>query len=164
MTGKIAAHGNAQSLVDGDTPTLVAKRMPMFSDTVVSGEMNNALISAPSLPATTLTVFCYTAMFAGCVGLTQVPSLPAMELAEYCYASMFLNCVGLSSATSLLATELADYCYFGMFFDCTFDMSNDGTTFNFEFGATPPVTAGVETFATYYDIAEWMGNTNGFNM
>ena len=44
----------------------------------------------------------------------------------------------------------------------TFSMSDNGTTFNFAFGATPPVTAGEETFNTYYDLAEWMGNTNGF--
>ena len=49
-----------------------------------------------------------------------------------------------------------------MFGDCTFAMSNDGTTFNFAFGATPPVTVGEETYNTYYDIAQWMGNTNGF--
>ena len=266
MTGKIAAHGNAQSLVDGDTPTLVAKTMPMFSDMAAIGEPNDVLVSAPSLPATTLAercyngmfsgctgltqapslpattlaegcyyamfsdctgltnapslpattlaercysvmfgdctgltqtpslpattlaehcyngMFsgctgltqapslpattlaeeCYTSMFYGCTGLTQAPSLPATTLAEGCYYAMFSNCTGLTNAPSLPATTLAERCYSVMFGDCTFAMSNDGTTFNFAFGATPPVTVGEETYNTYYDIAQWMGNTNGF--
>ena len=136
LTGKIAAHGNAQSLVDGDHQTLVAKTMPMFSDGAMTEVPSDVLVSAPSLPATTLAGYCYYGMFIGCTGLTQAPSLPATTLAEYCYGNMFS--------------------------DCTFAMSSDGTNFNFAFGATPPVTAGEVTFNTYYDIAQWMGNTNGF--
>ena len=136
LTGKIAAHGNAQSLVDGDTPTLVAKTMPRFSDALLSEQFSDVLVSAPSLPATTLAEYCYYGMFNGCTGLTQAPSLPA--------------------------TTLAEDCYYGMFNGCTFNMSDDGTTFNFAF-PTPPVTAGANTYYTYYDIAQWMRNTNGFN-
>jgi len=136
MTGKIAAHGNAQSLVDGDTPTLVAKTMPFFSDSLITEQPNSVLVSAPSLPATTLTDMCYGGMFSNCTGLTKAPSLPATTLTFMCYGRMFS--------------------------DCTFAMSSDGTTFNFEFGATPPVTAGETTYATAYDVAQWMGNTNGF--
>ena len=110
MTGKIAAHGNAQSLVDGDTPTLVAKTMPILSDFILTEQLSDVLVSAPSLPATTLSEDCYTDMFA----------------------------------------------------ECDFNMSDDGTTFNFAFGATPPVTVGEETYSTYYVLAEWMGNVNGF--
>ena len=188
MTGKIAAHGNAQSLVDGDTPTLVAKTMPIFSVFMMTEEPNDALVSVPLLPATTLAEYCYVYMFSGCTGLTQAPALPATTLAEGCYCSMFIGCTGLTQAPSLPATTLAEVCYADMFSDCTgltqapslpattlaegcyeymfsgctFSMSSDGTTFNFPFGATPPVTAGEETFNTYYDLAEWMGNTNGF--
>jgi hypothetical protein len=50
-----------------------------------------------------------------------------------------------------------------MFYGCTFAMSSDGTTFNFAFGATPPVAIGPDTYSTYYDLAYWMGNTNGFS-
>ena len=136
MTGKIAAHGNAQSLVDGDTPTLVAKTMPILSDFLLTEQLSDVLVSAPSLPATTLAEYCYYDMFQGCTGLTQAPSLPA--------------------------TTLAVGCYSGMFTECDFNMSDDGTTFNFAFGATPPVTVGEETYSTYYVLAEWMGNINGF--
>ena len=136
MTGKIAAGGNAQSLVDGDTPTLVAKSMPFFSDYFLTKEPSNVLTQAPSLPATTLAISCYAGMFADCSGLTAAPSLPATTLAIDCYA--------------------------GMFQDCTFNMSDDGTTFNFQCGATLPQTVGDNTFSVPYDLADWMGNTNGF--
>ena len=188
LTGKIAAHGNAQSIVDGDTPTLVAKPMPFFSDYLITEQPSDVLVSAPSLPATTLADYCYISMFYGCTGLTQAPALPATTLAEECYNSMFSGCTGLTQAPPLPATTLAEECYnsmFGgctgltqapslpattlaegcyaeMFSGCTFAMSSDGTTFNFAFGTTPPVTAGETTYNTYYDLAEWMGNTNGF--
>jgi hypothetical protein len=48
-----------------------------------------------------------------------------------------------------------------MYGGCTFNMSDDGTTLNFDF-PTPPVTAGSTTYQTAYDVAGWMGNTNGF--
>ena len=162
LTGKIAAHGNAQSLVDGDTPTLVAKAMPFFSDSVMTEEQSDVLVSAPSLPATTLAAYCYAEMFSGCTGLTQAPSLPATTLADYCYGGMFSGCTGLTQAPSLPATTLASKCYAEMFSGCTFAMSSDGTTFNFAFGATPPVTVSETTYNTYYELAQWMGNTNGF--
>lgn len=110
MSGKIAAGGNAQSLVDGDTPTLVAKSMPLFSDYMTTEQPSDVLTQAPALPATTLAEGCYAAMFDG----------------------------------------------------CTFDMSDDGTTFNFQCGATLPQTVGEETFTTPAELAAWMGNTNGF--
>lgn len=136
LTGKIAAHGNAQSIVDGDTPTLVAKPMPKFSDYLITEQPSDVLVSAPSLPATTLASYCYSEMFYCCTGLTHAPALPA--------------------------TTLAEGCYDGMFGGCTFAMSSDGTTFNFAFGATPPVTDGETTYNTYYELAQWMDNTNGF--
>ena len=188
MTGKIAAGDNAQTLVDGNTPTLVAKTMPMFSDYLMTHQPSDVLISAPALPATTLAEGCYYGMFSGCTALTQAPDLPATTLAEgcyygmfrdctaltqapalpattlpmWCYAYMFSGCTALTQAPDLPATTLAEECYGSMFSDCTFAMSSDGTTFNFVFGATPPVTVGEVTYSTYYDFADWMGNTTGF--
>jgi hypothetical protein len=214
MSGKIAANGNAQSLVDGVTPTLVAKTMPLFSDSIITQQMSDVLVSAPSLPATTLSLGCYFIMFSGCAGLTTAPELPATMLADNCYMQMFSGCSGLTSAPALPATTLAskcysymfrgctgltsapvlkvttlvdgcyegmfrdctslaaapalpattlaDYCYDMMFEHCTFNMSDDGTTLNFEFGATLPVISDGITYSTYYEIAQWMGNTNGF--
>lgn len=49
------------------------------------------VISAENLvlPATTLSISCYSYMFQGCTSLTQAPSLPATTLADWCYNGMF---------------------------------------------------------------------------
>ena len=78
-----------------------------------------ALVQAPTLPATTLARNCYYVMFQGCTALTQVPSLPAMELEEGCYGFMFTGCVSLTQAPTLPATTLAKDCYRRMFSGCT---------------------------------------------
>lgn len=161
MTGKIAAGGNAQSLVDGDAPTLIAKSMPFFSDFFITVQPSDVLTQAPELPATTLAEDCYNSMFSHCTGLTQAPALPATTLAVSCYAGMFSG-TGLTQAPALPATTLAEYCYDNMFEDCTFDMSDDGTHFNFDCAATLPQTVGEDTFSIPYELAAWMGNTNGF--
>jgi hypothetical protein len=60
-----------------------------------------------------------------------------------------------------LLTDIGDGGCSDMYDGCTFNMSDDGTTLNFDF-PTPPVTAGETTYSTAYEVAEWMGNTNGF--
>lgn len=78
-----------------------------------------SLITAPSLPATTLTDNCYTQMFYGCTGLTTAPSLPATTLADWCYRVMFRGCTSLTTVPSLPATTLASWCYALMFQGCS---------------------------------------------
>ena len=78
-----------------------------------------SMTQAPALPATTLAKDCYSGMFSGCTALTQVPSLPAMELKESCYGAMFARCVSMTQAPALPATTLAKDCYSGMFSGCT---------------------------------------------
>ena len=78
-----------------------------------------ALTSAPELPATTLSNFCYDCMFYGCTSLTAAPELKATTLAYSCYHGMFYGCTSLTSAPELKATTLAGYCYNGMFQGCT---------------------------------------------
>ena len=77
-----------------------------------------SLTTAPSLPATTLTNYCYNYMFYGCTSLTTAPSLPATTLTDFCYTSMFYGCSNLTTAPSLPATTLASSCYNSMFRDC----------------------------------------------
>ena len=62
---------------------------------------------------------CYASMFQGCTNLMSAPSLPATTLADSCYFYMFMDCKNLTSAPSLPATTLADNCYFSMFQGCT---------------------------------------------
>ena len=79
----------------------------------------SVLVSAPELPATTLSEGCYSEMFAGCTNLTTAPALPATTLATYCYSGMFEGCTSLTTAPELPATTLVDGCYNGMFCYCT---------------------------------------------
>ena len=65
MTGKIAASGNIQYLLDK------------------TGELLS------------VTDYCYCGMFTGCASLITAPALPATTLANQCYTSMFSNCTNL---------------------------------------------------------------------
>ena len=77
------------------------------------------LISAPDLPATTLTSRCYAHMFSGCTNLTKAPDiLPATTLAEECYSVMFIGCSNLTAAPELPSPKLVERCYWGMFSHC----------------------------------------------
>ena len=112
ITGKIAAAGNIQSLIN-------------YSNTVPSFCYYNlfngceGLIEAPVLPVTTLADYCYTYMFYGCSNLTTTPALPATTLANFCYRHMFRGCTSLTAAPELPATTLRNYCYQYMFYGCT---------------------------------------------
>lgn len=140
MTGKIAASGNIQTLLDqtgnrmdvhencytsmfyGCTSLVQAPKLPATTlDSYCYYYMfyNTSLTQAPSLPATTLANGCYNAMFYGCTSLTTAPELPATTLADSCYNAMFLNCTSLTTAPELPATTLAYGCYYGMFNGCT---------------------------------------------
>ena len=77
------------------------------------------LTRAPALPATTMTDFCYNAMFKGCTNLAAAPQLPATTLAESCYMEMFSGCENIAEAPKLPATTLANSCYADMFMGCT---------------------------------------------
>lgn len=81
----------------------------MFSDCKVVSAKN--LI----LPATTLTDYCYSELFAYCSYLVEAPALPATTLAEGCYLGLFRDCIRLTEAPVLPATILAPKCYYRMF-------------------------------------------------
>ena len=78
------------------------------------------LTSAPELPATVITDYCYESMFSGCTALTSGPSiLPATELKFGCYHEMFVGCESLTRAPELPATVLTgEGCYESMFEAC----------------------------------------------
>ena len=78
-----------------------------------------SLITPPELPATTLASACYMYMFYGCTSLTTTPALPATELASGCYTQMFQGCTSLTTVPELPATELTEHCYYQMFNNCT---------------------------------------------
>lgn len=77
------------------------------------------LTSAPELPATSLSEYCYSSMFSGCTALTTAPELPATTLAQNCYYAMFYKCTKLETTPELKATDLVSCCYQYMFSGCT---------------------------------------------
>ena len=114
MSGSIAASWDISSLLcrSGSTTIPWGYFMQLFY-------MCTALTSAPKLPFTALTSYCYENMFAGCTNLTTAPTLPATTVADYAYYQMFTGCTALTSAPQLPATTLWASCYFGMFSGCT---------------------------------------------
>lgn len=89
MTGKIAASGNVQSLLD------------------------------QTMTRTDVPAWCYYRMFYECSSLTQAPALPATTLADDCYADMFRDCSSLTQSPTLPASTLAFACYDNMFYGCS---------------------------------------------
>ena len=80
---------------------------------------DSLLTAAPKLPATTLAYCCYQSMFFDCVSLTESPELPATKMATTCYSEMFYGDTSLTTAPALPAKELAVNCYRDMFFGCS---------------------------------------------
>ena len=92
MSGKIAASGNIQSLLNYSDSVNMFEYYHMFDNCT-------SLTQAPELPAINLSYSCYRGMFYGCTSLTQAPELLARNLAERCYEEMFRDCLQLSSIT-----------------------------------------------------------------
>ena len=111
-SGNIELLLDYQTVINGGHPTMGDR---CFCQTFAVCD----LVSAPALPATTLSRGCYQSMFIGCTGLTSAPELPASSLTPNCYLRMFGGCTGLTAAPELPATTLADSCYQQMFERCT---------------------------------------------
>ena len=115
-------YGNIMSLLSKEN---FAARTTLTEDNTFYGLFrNNAHIWHHAsrnllLPATILTMQCYSYMFDGCTSLTVAPELPAMTMKDYCYRYMFQNCTSLTVAPELPATMLINSCYCAMFMGCT---------------------------------------------
>lgn len=95
----ISCKGNIETLLDyatvegGGHPTMASRcYMYMFGGC-------SSLISAPKLPATSLSIGCYWSMFVNCSNLTTIPELPATTLVSGCYFNMFCNCSKIKLST-----------------------------------------------------------------
>ena len=113
---QVACSGDIRTLVDYENYATVSTANARFCSLF---ESCRSLTSAPELPATTLTEYCYYLMFHDCTSLTVAPELPATTLASYCYANMFRGCTSLTVAPELPAETLVDRCYNRMFYGCT---------------------------------------------
>lgn len=112
-TGNIETLLDYETVADGGHPAMAAYCYNSMFQGCTS------LVTAPSLPATTLAESCYYYMFYGCSSLVEAPALPATTLATNCYSGMFRGCTSLVAAPALPATTLADNCYNAMFYGCS---------------------------------------------
>lgn len=120
LTGsEISCVGNIENLLD--YATVANGEHPTMDSFCYAGMFMacSSLVSAPELPAMTLTSECYWLMFCGCTNLSTAPALPATELAFLCYGVMFYGCTSLRNIPVLPATTLKDGCYATMFQECT---------------------------------------------
>ena len=117
MTGRIAASGNVNSLLDADYESVTSLEGREYC---YSGLFRGcgALTTAPELPADRMATECYFRMFSECSNLVSVSSLPAVNLAKGCYHGMFDGCLHLNSIIELPASVLVDECYVAMFSSC----------------------------------------------
>ena len=118
MTGKIAASGNVNTLLNPDPNADVSLEGKGFCYYgLFSG--CTSLTRAPELPSTTLGDNCYLEMFKNCTSLKSAPQiLPATNLTMGCYGNMFENCSSLTKAPVFSATTLANHCYHQTFYNC----------------------------------------------
>lgn len=115
ITGaKVWCDGNVMSLLGEDV-----RDIPCAGCFYSLFDSCETLVSAPSLPATTLAPNCYAYMFRDCVSLANAPELPATDMAKHCYKNMFTRCSALITAPDLNAVTLEAYCYYYMFSYCT---------------------------------------------
>ncbi|MBR4740324.1 MAG: leucine-rich repeat protein, partial [Bacteroidales bacterium] len=117
MSGdNVAVSGDIMSLINKDQAVTVIPSASCFYGLFYQC---SALVSAPELPATTLTEYCYYNMFYGCSNLIEAPELPATTLAPWCYGQMFAACTSLVTAPNLPAETLVNACYYHMFQNST---------------------------------------------
>ena len=115
LAGTITASGSVMTLIDGVGATDVIPCAGCFSHLFTECER---LVSAPELPATTLSEACYWYMFDHCTLMEEAPKLPATQLEEACYGGMFSRCDNLIQAPELPAKEMKTGCYEAMFTAC----------------------------------------------
>lgn len=117
-TANFNIEGNIMSLVYGDN-FANNYTLPNSTYAFCSIFKKSNVVSAENLilPATTLTQYCYRAMFSYATLLTKAPTLPATTLAKGCYWYMFEQ-TAISTAPDLNATTLVAEAYGNMFNGC----------------------------------------------
>lgn len=117
-SGSFQASGNSMSLLYEDTFENETSLAKTYCFTRLFYQCTG-LTTAPELPATTITNYCYQEMFRG-TSIVIAPELPATTANEGCYQSMFSQCPSLTDAPSELpATTLQYRCYQSMFYECS---------------------------------------------
>ena len=112
-SGDSKVYGNIMSLISSDNYSTLTAFGDGTSYNFAALFMNNTGLTDASgliLPATTLTEYCYAAMFRLCSNFTTAPKLPAETLVKCCYEEMFRQCSKLNSVTCLATDNSAASC------------------------------------------------------
>ncbi len=80
---------------------------------------NNNIVSAPTLPATTIGDSAYKEMFSKCSSLKSAPSLAFESVGSYACESMFNGCTALEGVPSFTFTSISVGCFKLMFNGCS---------------------------------------------
>jgi len=116
-TATFDIEGNIMSLIHGDNFSGETALTATYAFCSIFKQA--AVVNAENLilPATTLTNYCYRAMFSKCPNLVVAPALPATTLTTGVYWYMFEECP-ITTAPVLNATTLTTECYGHMFTGC----------------------------------------------
>jgi hypothetical protein len=120
MTAPCNVGGNIMSMSHGDdyvNATEITQSYQFYS--LFKNAAN--IVSAENLvlPATTLTSYCYDALFYQCTSLTKSFSvLPATIVPTGAYSTIFRDCSNLQDAPEILATSIGAYGCKAMFSGC----------------------------------------------
>ena len=118
-TGNFEVQGNVMSLLFldnfSDKVSLSGKNYVFYGLFLECSNLTSA--QNMTLPATTLSTWCYYRMFRSCTNLTMPPSsLPATNGVDSCYMYMFALCSNLTTTPTIAMTKNAHFAY--MFFGC----------------------------------------------
>ena len=166
-TAHFVAEGNIMSLVYGDNFSGQTAMTGTYNFCSLFKRTNIESAENLVLPSTTLTNYCYRAMFSWCTHLEIAPQLPATTLSVGCYWYMFEKCA-ITEAPDLLAENLEGECYGNMFINCSQlsyikCMALTGFTYS---GVKTDWTKGVASNGTFVknsavDVNTWSRGNNG---
>lgn len=121
LEGHFYIYGNIMSLIEKENFEY-ATELTGIGNFVSMFEGNEGLMNHPTknleLPATTLTMGCYSNLFRDCSGLTRAFALPATVLQQSCYDSMYRS-TSVTSAVEILAEEIPSGACSSMYNGCT---------------------------------------------
>lgn len=104
IDGEVNIGGNPLSLIFGQDYSYNQSNMPNFAFCSVFSETPIVDASELYLPDYT-TSNCYSGMFCYCESLVTAPLLPATTLSYYCYSGMFEGCTALENVYCLAETD-----------------------------------------------------------
>ena len=117
---------------------------------------SNLLYAPKVLPANNFSGSdVYSFMFSGCTSMITAPKLPATTLSDSCYSYMFQGCRSLVNAPELPATTLSSSCYYNMFYNCTSLKTIRCRAKVKASSATSNWMSGVKTAGTIYGYSEY---------